>query len=169
MASSHYLNQCWNIVNWTLRNKLQWNLKRNSYIFIQENAFENGVCEMASICLGLNVLICTTNQIPPPPPTTTTTTTIHPLSHPTHTHTPPPPPPPPPPQKPPPKPPPPNRCKDWFTTQDVVDSWCLSSLTRHGITFHGVTKPHGPLVADVYHIKVSWIIFFLKIHNLWCR
>ena len=28
---------------------------RNSYIFIQENAFENVVCEMASICLGLNV------------------------------------------------------------------------------------------------------------------
>ena len=24
---SHYLNQCWNIVNWTLRNKLQWNSK----------------------------------------------------------------------------------------------------------------------------------------------
>ena len=39
----HYLNQCWSIVNCTLRNKLQWNLK------IQENAFENVVCEMASI------------------------------------------------------------------------------------------------------------------------
>ena len=26
-------------------------------MFIQENAFENVVCEMASICLGLNVLI----------------------------------------------------------------------------------------------------------------
>ena len=26
----HYLNQCWNIVNWTLRNKLQWNNNRNS-------------------------------------------------------------------------------------------------------------------------------------------
>ena len=32
-----------------LRNKLQWNSKRNPYIFIQENPFENGVCEMASI------------------------------------------------------------------------------------------------------------------------
>ena len=32
-----------------LRNKLQWNLKQNSCIFIQENAFENVVCEMASI------------------------------------------------------------------------------------------------------------------------
>ena len=56
-APSHYLNQCWNIVNSNLRNKLQWNIKRNSGIFIQENAFENVVCEMASICLGLNVLI----------------------------------------------------------------------------------------------------------------
>ena len=47
-APSHYLNQCWNIVNWTLRNKRQWNFNRNSYVFIQENAFENVVCEMAS-------------------------------------------------------------------------------------------------------------------------
>ena len=46
---SHYLNQCWNVVNSNLRNKLQWNLKRNSCIFIQENAFQNVVCEMASI------------------------------------------------------------------------------------------------------------------------
>ena len=46
---SHYLNQCWNVVNWPLRNKLQWNLNQNSYIAIGENAFENGVCKMASI------------------------------------------------------------------------------------------------------------------------
>ena len=48
-APSHYLNQCWNIVNWTLRNKLQWNFNRNEYIFIRENPLENFVCEMASI------------------------------------------------------------------------------------------------------------------------
>ena len=48
-APSHYLNQCWNIVNWTLGNKLQWNFNRNSNIFIQENAFERVVCEMAAI------------------------------------------------------------------------------------------------------------------------
>ena len=48
-APSHYLNQCWNIVNWTIGNKPQWNLKRNSYIFIEENAFENVVWKMASI------------------------------------------------------------------------------------------------------------------------
>ena len=55
-APSHYLNQCWNIVDSTLGNKLQWNFNRNSNIFIQENAFKNVVCELASICLGLNVL-----------------------------------------------------------------------------------------------------------------
>ena len=48
-APSHDLNQCWLIVNWTLRNKLQWNLNRNSIIFIQEIAFECVVCEMAAI------------------------------------------------------------------------------------------------------------------------
>ena len=57
-APSHYLNQCWNIVNWTLGNKLQWNFNRNSNIFIQQNAFENVVCKMVSILSWprLNVL-----------------------------------------------------------------------------------------------------------------
>ena len=44
-----YLYQCWNIVNWTLRNKLQCNDNQNSWIFIQENAFENVVWKMAAI------------------------------------------------------------------------------------------------------------------------
>ena len=38
------------------RNKLQWKFNRNSYIFIQENAFENVVCEILAFCLGLKVL-----------------------------------------------------------------------------------------------------------------
>ena len=46
---SHYLNQCWDIVNLTLKNKLQWNIHWHSYISIQENAFENVVCEMSAI------------------------------------------------------------------------------------------------------------------------
>ena len=46
---SHYLNQCWDIVNWTLRNELQWNFNQNSYIFIQENAFENVVWKTVAI------------------------------------------------------------------------------------------------------------------------
>ena len=41
--------QCWNNVSSTLGNKLQWNLNRNLYIFIQENAFENVVWKMAAI------------------------------------------------------------------------------------------------------------------------
>ena len=47
--SSHYLNQCWNIDNWTLRNKLQRKRTWNLYIFIQENAFENVVWWMPAI------------------------------------------------------------------------------------------------------------------------
>ena len=58
-APSHYLNQCWNIVNWAPRNKLQWTLNRNSYIFIQEHAFENVVRKTTAIlsppqCVTLN-------------------------------------------------------------------------------------------------------------------
>ena len=48
-APSHYLNQCWLIVIWTLRNKLLWNLNRNTKFFLHENAFENVVWEMAAI------------------------------------------------------------------------------------------------------------------------
>ena len=55
-APSHYLNQCWNIVNWALGNKHQWNLNRILYIFIQENVFEILILEWRSFCLGLNVL-----------------------------------------------------------------------------------------------------------------
>ena len=48
-APSHYLNQWWNSVNWTLKNKLQWNFSRYSYIFIKDGAFENVVWKMADI------------------------------------------------------------------------------------------------------------------------
>ena len=41
--------QCWVIVNWTLRNKLQWNFVQNTKLFIHKNAFENIICEMAAI------------------------------------------------------------------------------------------------------------------------
>ena len=40
-APSHYLNH--------RRNDLQWNFNQNSYIFIEENAFEKVVCKMAAI------------------------------------------------------------------------------------------------------------------------
>ena len=48
-ALSPYLNQYWNIVNLTLRNKIHWNINVYSYIFISENAFECVVCEMSAI------------------------------------------------------------------------------------------------------------------------
>ena len=41
-------DKCWVIVNWTIRNKIQWNISRNWNIFIQGNAFEN-VWQMAAI------------------------------------------------------------------------------------------------------------------------
>ena len=43
------MNQCWNIANRTLGNKLQWNRNRNLHIYIQENALENVVWKMAAI------------------------------------------------------------------------------------------------------------------------
>ena len=49
---SHYLNQWWNIVNWSPRIKLQLKFSRSSHIFIQENAFENVIWEIAAFCPG---------------------------------------------------------------------------------------------------------------------
>ena len=42
-------HQCWDIVIWTPGDKLQWNLNRNSYIFVQENAFQIVVWKMVAI------------------------------------------------------------------------------------------------------------------------
>ena len=50
------MNQGCNGVNWTFRNKIQWNvINRNPNIFIQENAFECVVCEMAVILSRPNI------------------------------------------------------------------------------------------------------------------
>ena len=49
VTNDGYLNLCWNIINWTPKNKLQWNFNRNQYIFIQENPCVNIVCEMSAI------------------------------------------------------------------------------------------------------------------------
>ena len=62
-SQAHYLNQHQNIVNLTLRNKLQGNFNGNSHIFIKENMFENVVWRWRPFCLSLNVL--TTNQWKP--------------------------------------------------------------------------------------------------------
>ena len=50
--SCHYLNQWWNIFNWTLGNKFQWNFHQNTTIFIHENAFENIFWIMVAILSG---------------------------------------------------------------------------------------------------------------------
>ena len=49
IIGSDNLNQCWNVVNWTLGNKLQWNFNQNSNICIEKNTLENVVCEMLFI------------------------------------------------------------------------------------------------------------------------
>ena len=49
LVPTHYLNQWWHIDNWTLRNIFQWNVIWNLKVFIQENASENVICEMAAI------------------------------------------------------------------------------------------------------------------------
>ena len=36
----------WNIVDWTFKNKLQWNLNQDRKFFIQEIAFENAILSL---------------------------------------------------------------------------------------------------------------------------
>ena len=48
-AASHYLNQCWSIVNLTFGNKFQLNFNQNSNIFLQQNTCEKDVYKMVSI------------------------------------------------------------------------------------------------------------------------
>ena len=56
-APSHCLNQCWIIVNWTLRNKRQWNLNLNKQISIHENVPEISSAKWGPFCLGRDALI----------------------------------------------------------------------------------------------------------------
>ena len=49
LAPSHYLNQCWRVVNLTPRNIFRRKLNQNSNIFIQENASESDVCQKSVI------------------------------------------------------------------------------------------------------------------------
>ena len=53
---SHYLNQCWNIVNWIIGNKLQWNLNRNTHISFKKMHLKMSSGKLRPFCLGLNVL-----------------------------------------------------------------------------------------------------------------
>ena len=56
-------NQYWNMVNGTLRNKLQWNFNWN--ILIQGNTFESVVCKMVAI-LSQCVKLFYENNFPQP-------------------------------------------------------------------------------------------------------
>ena len=55
-APSHYLNQCWLIVVWILRNKGQWKLNRNRIRFTQENNSKMSSVNWRSFSLDFNVL-----------------------------------------------------------------------------------------------------------------
>ena len=59
LLPSLYLNQCWVIVNWTLRNKFQWNFNQNTKLFIHENASQNIVCEIMAILPRRRWVSCT--------------------------------------------------------------------------------------------------------------
>ena len=48
-VTSHYLNQCWIIVDWAIGNIFQWKLNQNTTIFIEENQFENVAWKMSAI------------------------------------------------------------------------------------------------------------------------
>ena len=48
LAPSHYLTQCWIIINWILKNKFHWHLNQNIALCIHQNASDNIVCEMAA-------------------------------------------------------------------------------------------------------------------------
>ena len=52
---SHYLNQCWFIVNWTLGNKLQWNSNQNIDILIQIMHLKMSSANCQSFCSSLDV------------------------------------------------------------------------------------------------------------------
>ena len=47
--SQHHRNQCSGIVNWTFRNKYQWNINQNTKLFIHGDVCRNIVCETAAI------------------------------------------------------------------------------------------------------------------------
>ena len=46
---AHVLNQCWLVVNWTLTNKLHWNLNQNPMVFVEVKTFETVFCKLATI------------------------------------------------------------------------------------------------------------------------
>ena len=71
LVPRHYQSQCWVIVSWTLRNKMQWNLKyktfhsrkciwkyrrRNGVYFVQGGLKMSSAKWRRLFCLGLNAI-----------------------------------------------------------------------------------------------------------------
>ena len=54
-APCHYPDRCWNVVNWTTGNKLQWNLNPNWYISFKKMPLKMSG-KWRAFCLGLNLL-----------------------------------------------------------------------------------------------------------------
>ena len=48
-AKPLYLNQCWIIFDWNLRNKFQWNFNQDTKLFLHKIVSENVFCKMAAI------------------------------------------------------------------------------------------------------------------------
>ena len=56
LAPSHHLNQHWRIINWTLRNKLQWNLNQNKKPFstMKLHLKMSSVKWLPNLCRGMS-------------------------------------------------------------------------------------------------------------------
>ena len=57
-SPSHYLNQCWDIVNWTRRNKLQRNINKFHTFSSMKMHMKMLFGKWRPFCLGLNELTC---------------------------------------------------------------------------------------------------------------
>ena len=55
IGASHYLNQCWIAVNWTLRNKLRWGFNQNTKTSIMKMHLK--LVKWRPICPGRNEMI----------------------------------------------------------------------------------------------------------------
>ena len=52
LATSHYLNHRWIIVNWALRNKLQWNLNGNTKFSLKKILLKMSSVKWRTFCPG---------------------------------------------------------------------------------------------------------------------
>ena len=57
----HYLNQLWRIIDWTTRNKIQWNLNQIITLAFQKMHLKISSAKWWSYCFGLRVLLMHAN------------------------------------------------------------------------------------------------------------